>query len=66
MQLLEQMQNTEMALGSDAMVAALEAYAFLKNAEGEGVEELRRLLGERFANNGRRKADPEPAPVPVR
>jgi hypothetical protein len=57
-QVLEQMRNTEMALGSDAMVAALEAYAFLKNSEGDGVEELRRMLGERFAGNGNRKAEP--------
>lgn len=64
-QLLEQMRNTEMALGSDAMVAALEAYSFLKNSEGEGVEELRRMLGERFAGNGRRKPEPEPEPVPA-
>jgi hypothetical protein len=64
-QLLEQMRNTEMALGSDAMVAALEAYSFLKNSEGEGAEELRRMLGERFVGNGRRKADPAPVPVPV-
>lgn len=59
-QLLEQMRNTEMAFGSDAMVAALEAYSFLKNSEGDGVEELRRALGERFAGNGNRKAEPEP------
>ena len=61
-QLLEQMRNTEMALGSDAMVAALEAYSYLKNAgEGEGVEQLRRMLGRRFEDNGpKASAPPEP------
>ena len=61
-QLQEQMRNTEMALGSDAMVAALEAYSYLKNAgEGEGVEQLRRMLGRRFEDNGpKASAPPEP------
>lgn len=60
-QVLEQMRNTEMALGSDAMVAALEAYSHLKNSDGEGAEALRHMLGERFASNGRRKTDPAPS-----
>ena len=64
-QLQEQLRNTDMALGSDAMVAALEAYSFLKNAgEGAGVEELRRMLSKRFEGNGQRSEAPaEPVGV---
>jgi hypothetical protein len=58
--LMEKMHHTDMALGSDAMVAALEGYAFLKAAgKAEGVDELKQLLGKRFEGQGVR------APVPV-
>lgn len=47
--LLEQLRNTQMAVGSDVMVSALEGYAVLKAVgRGEGVQELRKLLGRRF------------------
>lgn len=47
--LMEKMHHTDMALGSDAMVAALEGYAFLKAAgTAEGVDGLKQLLGRRF------------------
>ena len=62
-QLTETVQDTEIALGSDAMVTALEGYAFLKIAgKGEGLDGLRRELGKRFNQSGARKAEPvEPA-----
>jgi hypothetical protein len=60
--LMEKVHDTDTALGSDAMVAALEGYAFLKTAgKGEGVDALRRLLGKRF-DTGARKTE---APAPV-
>jgi len=59
--LMEKANDTDTALGSDVMVAALEGYAYLKTAgKGEGVEALRKLLGKRFDNSGR-KAEAEPA-----
>ena len=62
-QLLEKARDTEMALGSDAMVAALEGYAVLKAVgKGEGVEALKKLLGRRFDTSGGAKVG---APAPV-
>ena len=62
-QIMEKLRDTDTALGSDAMVAALQGYSFLKAAgKGEGVDALRRLLGERFEDNGKRS---EPAPAPA-
>ncbi|MDR7133406.1 hypothetical protein J2X06_000590 [Lysobacter niastensis] len=53
--LLEKAHHTDMALGSDVMVAALEGYSYLKTAgKREGVEALRKLLGRRFEGNGSR------------
>jgi hypothetical protein len=65
--LMEKVNDTDTALGSDVMAAALEGYSFLKTAgKGEGVEALRKLLGKRFDNNSRRGgAEPVPAPVPA-
>lgn len=61
--LLEKAHHTDMALGSDAMVAALEGYTFLKAAgKHEGVDALKKLLGRRFEGNGR-KAEVEPVTV---
>ena len=63
--LLEKARNAEMALGSDVMVAALEGYAVLKAVgKGEGINELKKLLGRRFEGGPRAKDDaevPEPA-----
>jgi len=59
MQLMEKLRDTDAALGSDAMVAALQGYQFLKSAgKGEGVDALRRMLGERFEGNGNRNTTP--------
>lgn len=61
--LMEKVRDTDIALGSDAMNAALQAYKFLKGAgEGEGVEALKKLLGERFDGNGTRNEE-TPAPA---
>ncbi len=47
--LYEKASDTDVALGSDVMSAALEGYAFLKIAgKGEGLEGLRRMLSSRF------------------
>lgn len=63
--LLEKARDTEIALGSDAMVAALEIYAVLKVVgKADGVQALRRLLSRRFENNGPQATEaPVPAPV---
>lgn len=59
--LLEQARDAEMALGSDVMVASLEAYAVLKAVgKGEGVQSLRKMLGKRF-ETGPREDRPAPA-----
>jgi hypothetical protein len=60
-QLMEKIRDTDAALGSDAMVAALKGYQFIKHADAAGVEALRQLLGERFEGNGSRAAEPVPA-----
>ena len=47
--LYERANDTEMALGSDLMTNALEAYAFLKIAgKGEGLDGLRKMLSASF------------------
>jgi hypothetical protein len=52
--------DSEMALGSDLMVASLEGYAHLKVAgKGDGLDTLRQALGTRF--DRRRRQEPEPA-----
>lgn len=72
-QLMERIRDTDTALGSDVMMAALEGYAFLKVAgKAEGVDNLRRQLGRRFEANGQRgdagpgpESAPAPAPAPA-
>jgi hypothetical protein len=60
--LMEKAGDTDTALGSDVMAAALEGYAFLKIAgKGEGLDGLRRELGKRFENNGPRRPEAAPA-----
>lgn len=56
------MLDSEMALGSDLMVASLEGYAHLKVAgRGDGLEGMREALGSRFER--RRKTAQTTAPV---
>ena len=58
--LYDRLVDTEMALGSDLMVASLEGYAHLKVAgRGDGLDTLKEALGARF--NRKRKQEPEPA-----
>ena len=61
--LYERMADSEMALGSDLMVASLEGCALLKVAgRGEGLDALRQSLGVRF--DRKRRREPEPAAYP--
>lgn len=58
-QFMEKMQDTDIALGSDVMAAALTGYALLKlTGRTEGLDTLQRELGKRFERSGRRKAEP--------
>lgn len=58
--LLERLEDTEMALGSDAMSAALEGYALLRvSGKSRGLDGLRESLSTRF--NRTRKAAPAEA-----
>ena len=61
--LLEKVRDTDMALGSDVMVAALGGYAFLKlSGKGEGLDAVSRDLGKRFEGNGPRSGTPAVEP----
>lgn len=47
--LVERLEDSQLALGSDVMSASLEGYAFLKIAgKGEGLDSLKRELSARF------------------
>jgi hypothetical protein len=49
-QLVGRVEDTELALGSDVMSAALDGYALLKVlGKGSGLEALRKEVGARFA-----------------
>jgi len=54
----ERLSDSQLALGSDVMSAALEGYAFLKIAgKGEGLDSLRRALSVRFNRSAKRKEE---------
>jgi hypothetical protein len=56
--LLERGNDTDFALGSDAMAVAVQGYALLKVVgRSEGLESMRKTLGSRFSKS--RKATPE-------
>lgn len=58
--LLGRAEDSEMALGSDAMVTALEGYAMLKVlGKGSGLDALRRDMAGRFSRKAR--VDESPA-----
>lgn len=61
--LMERVVDTDIAVGSDIMRAALEGYAALKRAGGgDGMHGLQRELGKRFEGQGVRKPEAaEPA-----
>jgi hypothetical protein len=55
--------DTDTALGSDVMAVALKGYSLLKlTGRSEGLEPLRRELGNRFARGPRQQAQPQPEP----
>jgi len=61
LQLVEKVRDTDTALGSDVMVAALAGYHFLKVAgKGEGLDAVNRDMGKRFGENSSRAASPQP------
>ena len=63
--LLEKVRDTDMALGSDVMVAALGGYAFLKlSGKGEGLDAVSRDLGKRFEGKAPR-GETMVAPLPA-
>lgn len=56
--LCERMSDSQLALGSDVMSAALDGYAFLKRAgKGEGLDTARKALSGRFSRNGVKKKE---------
>lgn len=64
LQLAEKVRDTDMALGSDVMVAALTGYKLLKLAgKGEGLDAVNRDIGKRFEDNGERNAPLQPKPA---
>ncbi|RDZ26012.1 hypothetical protein [Lysobacter silvisoli] len=63
--LVERAQDTDMALGSDVMSAALEGYALLRvSGKHHGLETLRQSLSARFDKTARR-AEVPPLPGPL-
>ncbi len=62
--LSERASDTDIALGSDVMVVALQGYSLLKlTGHAQGLEGLRQELSERFARTSRH-AQPAPRPAP--
>lgn len=58
-QLLERLEDTEMALGSDAMATALEGYALLRvSGKSRGLDGLRDALSTRFSRSRKPPAPP--------
>lgn len=57
--LMEKADDTEMALGSDVMSAALEGYALVKVAgKGQGLDALRQQMSARFARGPKKPKTP--------
>lgn len=60
--LTERAEDSEMALGSDVMIASLEGYALLKvSGRNQGLEGLRQSLSARFGKTSRRAEPSVPA-----
>ena len=56
--LYEKMRDSQLALGSDVMSAALEGYAILKIAgKGEGLDTARKELSVRFNRSTKKKTE---------
>ncbi|QSX79659.1 hypothetical protein [Agrilutibacter solisilvae] len=63
LQLVERMRDTDTALGSDVMVAAVLGFQVLRLAgKGQGLDGTNNELGKRFGPKGRRARDEEPEP----
>jgi hypothetical protein len=61
-QLVEKVEDSATALGSDVMSAALEGYALLRvSGRGQGLEALRQDISARFSRGSRPAATPAPA-----
>lgn len=60
--LCEKVNNTHMAVGSEAMVASLEVYAYVQTAAGRtpGLQTVADKLRERFKSQTGRKAKAKP------
>ena len=57
--LYEKMRDSQLALGSDVMTAALEGYALLKVAgKGEALDTARKALSVRFSSRPVKKEEP--------
>ena len=56
--LKEKVDNTTLAIGSEALVASLEVYAYVQTAADRtpGLKSVAEKLKERFKNQGRKKA----------
>lgn len=59
-QLSELLDDTQAALGSDLMNAAVSAYGFLNQAETGALEEVRSAPGKRFERRSSAAATPAP------
>lgn len=60
--LTERAEDSEMALGSDVMIASLEGYALLKvSGRNQGLEGLRQSLSARFGKTARRSEPAAPS-----
>ncbi|MBB1086877.1 hypothetical protein H4F99_00075 [Lysobacter sp. SG-8] len=65
-QLTERLRDTETALGSDVMNAAVEGYALLKvTGRNQGLDGLVRELGSRFARRRRKPIGPADPAAPT-
>jgi hypothetical protein len=59
--IMQMMQDTEMALGSDLMVNSLEGYSYLKIAgKSMGLDHLREQMSVRFSRSKKRPPNPDP------
>jgi hypothetical protein len=65
--LSQRASDTDMALGSDIMMTALQGYGLLKlTGRAEGLETLRKELGGRFAKSARSPERSNVVPLPVK
>jgi hypothetical protein len=64
-QLMERIDDSEIALGSDVMSGSLEGYAMLKvSGLGAGLDQLRQQMSARFNRKSKPQDGQPPAPAP--